>query len=66
MKNTQLKKELNKSKAELWLLYEISNAMHTTLKLPEVLYIILTAVTSSEGLGFNRAMLFSKYSLAFG
>ncbi|MFH0732025.1 MAG: diguanylate cyclase [Candidatus Omnitrophota bacterium] len=58
MENSKLKKELGRIKTELWLLYEISNAMRTTLKLPEILYIILTAVTSKEGLGFNRAMLF--------
>jgi len=50
--------ELNKTKAELSILYEISNAMHTTLKLDEILYIILTGVTAHIGLGFNRAMLF--------
>lgn len=54
----KLQKELQKTKAELWLLHEISNAMRTTLNLPEVLYVILSAVTSHEGLGFNRAMLF--------
>jgi diguanylate cyclase (GGDEF)-like protein len=43
---------------ELALLYEISNAMRTTLNLDQILYIILTALTSHEGLGFNRAMLF--------
>jgi len=53
-----LKAELQKTKSELWFLYEISNAMRTTLNLPEVLYVILSAVTSHEGLGFNRAMLF--------
>jgi diguanylate cyclase (GGDEF)-like protein len=53
-----LQKELRKTKSELWLLHEITNAMRTTLNLPEVLYIILSAVTSQEGLGFNRAMLF--------
>ena len=53
-----LQKELRKAKSELWLLHEITNAMRTTLNLPEVLYIILSAVTSQEGLGFNRAMLF--------
>lgn len=58
MKNVKLKKELKRIKTELWLLYEISNAMRTSLKLPEMLYIILTAVTSHDGLGFNRAMLF--------
>ena len=50
--------ELQKTRIELALLYEISNAMHTTLKLDEILYIILTAVTAHVGLGFNRAMLF--------
>ena len=47
-----------KTRNELMLLYEISNSMHTTLKLDEILYIILTAVTAHVGLGFNRAMLF--------
>lgn len=54
----KMQQELKKAKAELWLLHEISNAMRTTLNLPEVLYIILSAVTSHEGLKFNRAMLF--------
>jgi diguanylate cyclase (GGDEF)-like protein len=53
-----LQKELRKAKSELWLLHEVTNAMRTTLNLPEILYIILSAVTSREGLGFNRAMLF--------
>lgn len=48
----------NKLEKELMVLYEISNAMRTTLKLDQILYIILTGVTSHEGLGFNRAMLF--------
>ena len=55
-KDTQ--EELQKVRGELSLLYEISNAMRTTLKLDEILYIILTAVTAHVGLGFNRAMLF--------
>ncbi|MDP8292906.1 MAG: hypothetical protein P9M04_03745, partial [Candidatus Orphnella occulta] len=57
-KIVQLEAELQKTKSELWFLYEISIAMRTTLNLPEVLYVILSAVTSHEGLGFNRAMLF--------
>jgi diguanylate cyclase (GGDEF)-like protein len=32
--------------------------MRSTLKLDQIFYIILTALTSHEGLGFNRAMLF--------
>ena len=58
MEKDQFYKDLEKSKAELWMFYEIGNLMRTTLKLDEVLYIILTCVTSHEGLGFNRAMLF--------
>ena len=55
---SRLREELNKTKVELNILYEISNAMRTTLKLEEILYIILTGVTAHAGLGFNRAMLF--------
>ncbi len=50
--------ELERAKTELAILYEISNAMRTTLKLDEILYIILTGVTAHVGLGFNRAILF--------
>lgn len=56
--NDPLQKELERAQSELWMFYEISNLMRATLKLNEVLYIILTCVTSHEGLGFNRAMLF--------
>lgn len=45
-------------KRELSILYEVSNAMRTTLKLDQIFYMILTALTSHEGLGFNRAMIF--------
>lgn len=54
----KLKNEIERTKTELGILYEISNAMRTTLKLDEILYIILTGVTAHAGLGFNRAMLF--------
>lgn len=40
------------------MLYEIGNAMRSTLRLDEILYIILTSVTAHEGLEFNRAMVF--------
>jgi len=39
-------------------LYEFSHAMMTTIKLGDLLEIIMTAVTMGSGLGFNRAMLF--------
>jgi diguanylate cyclase (GGDEF)-like protein len=57
-KELNLKNELERLNWEFSLLYEVSNAIRTTLKLDQVLYIILTALTSHEGLGFNRAMLF--------
>jgi len=57
-KDKVLKSELERLEWEFSLLYEISNSMRTTLKLDQILYIILTALTSHEGLGFNRAMLF--------
>jgi diguanylate cyclase (GGDEF)-like protein len=55
---TKVKQEVERTKTELAILYEISNAMRTTLKLDEILYIILTGVTAHAGLGFNRAILF--------
>ena len=57
-KGHDLKAELERLNWEFSLLYEISNAMRTTLKLDQIFYIVLTALTSHEGLGFNRAMLF--------
>lgn len=54
----KLKTELERTKTELAILYEVSNAMRTTLKLDEILYIILTGVTAHIGLAFNRAILF--------
>lgn len=54
----KIKLELERARMELAMIYEISNAMRTTLKLDEILYIILTGVTAHIGLGFNRALLF--------
>ena len=58
MMKKDFKEAYEKAQAELTMLYEIGNAMHTTLNLEEILYIILTSVTSHLGLSFNRAMLF--------
>ena len=52
-----LLEQLTKARQELSTLFEISNAMHKTLELEEILFIILTGVTSHTGLGFNRAIL---------
>lgn len=57
-KEKTLRQELERMEWEFSMLYEVSNAMRTTLKLDQVFYIILTALTAHEGLGFNRAMLF--------
>jgi len=54
----KLKQEIDRTRTELGILYEVSNAMRTTLRLDEILYIILTGVTAHTGLGFNRALLF--------
>ncbi len=43
---------------ELGILYDVSNAMMKTMKLDNLLHKILTAVTVSSGMGFNRAGLF--------
>lgn len=53
-----LQEQLDQAREELAILYDISNAMRTTLELNHILYIILTGVTAHTGLGFNRAMLF--------
>lgn len=58
MEKKNLQETLDRVRVELRMLYEIGNAMRTTLKLDEILFIILTGVTAHEGLGFNRAMLF--------
>lgn len=49
---------LARARRDLAVLYDVSNAMRTTLDLEQILYIILTGVTSHSGLGFNRAILF--------
>jgi len=43
---------------KLSLLHETSQAMMTTIKLDDLLHIIITAITMEGGFGFNRAMLF--------
>ena len=58
MEELRLQEELKKARQELLLLYEIGNLIRTALLLDEVIYLILSAVTSHEGMGFNRALLF--------
>ncbi len=47
-----------KTKNELGMLSEITNAMMQSLDLDQVMYTILTALTSHDGLAFDRAMFF--------
>ncbi len=57
-KSDDLQEQLTQVHKELSVLYDISNAMRTTLELNHIMYIILTGVTSHAGLGFNRGILF--------
>lgn len=54
----RVEKELIRRNQELSRLFFISSAMRGTLELDRLLRMVLTAVTMSDGLGFNRAMLF--------
>ena len=54
----KLKEELEKMRFQLYIFYELTKAMRTTLRLEEITYIILTGLTAHQGLGFNRAVIF--------
>ncbi|OGW40873.1 MAG: hypothetical protein A2Y97_14215 [Nitrospirae bacterium RBG_13_39_12] len=54
----RVEKELVRRNQELSRLFFISSAMRGTLELERLLRMVLTAVTMSDGLGFNRAILF--------
>lgn len=51
-------KELLRTNNQLQRLFFISSAMRGTLELNRILRMVLAAVTVSDGLGFNRAVLF--------
>ncbi len=51
----QLSRELDRVARELSLLKSVTGAMLGTLDLDQILYVILSGITSAEGLGFNRA-----------
>ncbi|HDZ87028.1 MAG TPA: PAS domain S-box protein, partial [Nitrospirae bacterium] len=54
----KVEKELIRRNQELSRLFFISSAMRGTLELNKLLRMVLTAVTMSDGLGFNRSILF--------
>lgn len=58
MEQVRLQEEVRQLRREMLLLYEIGNLIRSSLLLDEVIYLILSAVTSHEGMGFNRAILF--------
>jgi PAS domain S-box-containing protein len=53
-----VEKELIRRNQELSRLFFISSAMRGTLELDKLLRMVLIAVTMSDGMGFNRAILF--------
>ncbi len=55
---TRLAEEKDLQADQLSLLYEINNALLSTMKFEQILHIVLTAITMGDGMGFNRAMLF--------
>lgn len=57
-KVNKLQEELEKMRSQFYIFYELTRAMRTTLRLDEIVYIILTGLTAHQGLSFNRAILF--------
>jgi signal transduction histidine kinase len=55
---TALSDENERKLRETTLLYRTSRAMHSTLRLNELIHLILSAAALPEGGGFERAMLF--------
>lgn len=53
-----LAQDRERSLNELSLLYEVSRSLHTTIKLDQILRMILLSVTFANPLGFDRAALF--------
>jgi len=54
----KLKEEFEKVRSQLYVFYELTKAMRTTLRLEEITYTILTCLTAHEGLAYNRAVIF--------
>jgi diguanylate cyclase (GGDEF)-like protein len=54
----KFKEETDRVRYQLYIFYELTKAMRTTLHLEESVYIILTGLTAHQGLAFNRAILF--------
>ncbi|MBI4825511.1 MAG: PAS domain S-box protein [Nitrospirae bacterium] len=54
----RVEKELIKKNSELSRLFIMSSAVKSTVKLEKLGKMVLSAVTMSDGLGFNRAILF--------
>lgn len=55
---SKLQADLRRVRRQMLVLLAIGKLMRMSLRLDEVVFLILSAVTSREGLGFNRAILF--------
>ena len=58
MGDAKRERELQKTVQELEFRSTVTTAMLGTLDLEQILYVILSGITSGDGLGFNRAILF--------
>lgn len=54
----RLNEKIARTRREFLMFYEITRLMRSSLRLEELLHIILTGITANNGLGFNRAALF--------
>ncbi|MGQ9604163.1 MAG: sensor histidine kinase [bacterium] len=52
-----LREEIRIKSRQVTLLSEVGKALQSTISLDDLLWIVLTAVTAGDGLGFNRAFL---------
>ncbi len=56
--STLKKQDLEEAIYELSIMSQVSEALSSSAELDEIFKVVLTGVTSSQGLGFNRAFLF--------
>lgn len=54
----KLQEEIEKAHSQLYIFYELTKILRSSLHLEEMAYIILTGLTAQQGLAFNRAVLF--------
>ena len=47
----KLREDIEKVRSQFFIFYELTKMMRTTLRLDEIVYIILTGLTAGQGLG---------------